>query len=422
MKALVLAGGKGTRLANITHNEIPKPMALMCGKPILEYIIQNLKDNGISDIYLSVGHLHEKIIEYFGDGTRYGVHLQYIIEDQPLGSGGALYYLKNKINDSLFICPGDVIFDIDISRMLAYHKDKGGLITLFVHPNIHPYDSDLIIEDENGRVTELNDKNSERNFYYKNNVNAGILIIEPETLSYFTELKKVNMEHDFVNSFIPLNVVYAYNSPEYIKDIGTKERFELTEKDLKSGLVQAKNLKNKQKAIFLDRDGTINIYKNFIRSVEDIELCPTASEAIKKINKSGYLTIIVSNQPVISRGEASFEEVELMFKKIETLLGHEGCYIDKYYYCPHHPHSGFEGEVKSLKIDCDCRKPKLGLLNKAVKDFNLDLSKCILIGDTDRDMMTAQNAGIKGIKIKSDANEKDWEAETLLDAVNKILG
>lgn len=426
VKALILAGGKGTRLAEITKNVIPKPMVTIDGKPILEHVLTQLKKYGITDIFISVGFLNEKIRDYFGNGEKFGVKIEYIVEDEPLGSGGALFFVKDKITSDLIVCPGDVIFDVNFNRLIDYHKQKNALITLFAHPNLHPYDSDLIITDNEMRVTEINKKNSERNFYYKNLVNAGIFVLSRDTLSYFTELKKVNMEHDFVASFIESNRVFAYKSSEYVKDVGTPERFTAAEKDLKNGVVAAKNTENKQKAIFLDRDGTINEYKGFISDIDDINLLPHVADAIKKINSSEYLAIIVSNQPVIARGECSFDEVNAMFDKIETLLGQQGAYIDGIYYCPHHPHSGFVGEVKELKIKCDCRKPEIGMLKKAEKDFNLDLSKCVMIGDGEIDVKTGKNAGIPTVLVRTGIQEEpsvapDFYADDLLSAVNIFI-
>ena len=426
VKALILAGGKGTRLAELTKNLIPKPMVVIDGKPILERAVMQLKRYGVTDIFISVGYLNEKIRDYFGNGEKFGVKIEYIVENEPLGSGGALFFVKDKIKSDLIVCPGDVIFDVNFNKLIEYHRQKNALITLFSHPNIHPYDSDLIMTDEKMRVTEINKKNSERNFFYKNLVNAGIFVLSPDTLSFFKELKTVNMEHDFVASFIESGRVFAYKSAEYVKDVGTPDRFSATENDLKNGVVSAKNSENKQKAIFLDRDGTINKYKGFITDINEIELLPNVPEAIKKINASGYLAIIVSNQPVIARGECTFHEVNAMFDKIETLLGKSGAYIDGIYYCPHHPHSGYDGEVKELKIKCDCRKPEIGMLRQAEKDFNLDLSKCIMIGDGEIDVKTGKNAGIPTVLVRTGIKEDvsvipDYYADDLLSAVNIFI-
>ena len=126
--------------------------------------------------------------------------------------------------------------------------------------------------------------------------------------------------------------------------------------------------------------------------------------AIRKINEGGYLAIVVTNQPVIARGEVSLEELEEIHNKMETLLGKEGAYLDAIYYCPHHPHKGYEGERPELKIDCDCRKPKPGMLLKAAEDFNIDLSQSWMIGDGENDVKAGINAGCKTVLL-SDNDE-----------------
>ena len=427
MKALILAGGKGTRLHSLTNDEIPKPMAILKGKPILEWSIEKLKENGINSFFISVSHLKEKIINYFGDGSKFGVQIEYLVEDVPLGSGGSLYYLKGKVAGDFIVCSGDVLFDIDVSKMLDFHIKNNSIITLFTHPNLHPYDSDLVITDKENRVLKFDSKNNIRDYYYKNNVNAGFFIVNENALDYFTEIKKVNMEHDFIQALISSGErVFAYKSPEYIKDVGTLDRFKNAENDIDKNIVKKKCLRNKQKAIFIDRDGVINKYKGFIKTASEIELKDKVIDAIKTINRSEYLAIVVSNQPVIARGDSTFEQVDEMFNKIETLLGKEGAYLDGIYYCPHHPHSGYDGEVKELKIECDCRKPKIGMLKQAEVDFNLDLTKCYIIGDSNADIQTGINAGIKQIRVKSEHNEEEkveptYRAENLYEAVNIIF-
>ena len=426
MDALISAGGKGTRLIELTGDVIPKPMAKISGKPVIERAVERLSKYGIKKIYISVGHLAEKITSYLKNGEKWGVEIEYITENEPLGSGGALYYLKGKVNGDFVVCSGDTVFDVDLSKMNAYHKRRKALVTMLTHPNAHPYDSDVIICDRFNRVKGISKKNEHQGFY-PNNVNAGFFIINSKALDYFDQPKKVNLEHDFILSHINQNSrVYAYKSPEYVKDVGSPQRFFNAEKDIERGLVEARNLSKKQKAIFLDRDGTINEYNGFINTPDGLNLVSDACEAIKKINDSGYLAIVISNQPVIARGEATRGQVEEIFNKMQTLLGRGGAFVDGIFYCPHHPKSGFKGEVKRLKKDCDCRKPKIGMLLSAQKRFNLDLSKCVMVGDSELDVLTANNANIPCVKVKSDLKEKATAiptayAETLSDAVAYIL-
>lgn len=401
-----MAGGRGTRIAELFPN-IPKPLIPVAGMPILEREIRSLCAQGFKDIILTVGYLADKIISYFGDGSQFGAKIDYFVEESPLGNAGALFRLREKIGDEPFLLlNADAAFDVDFNRMVAFHQNHGGLVTLFTHPNSHPYDSGLIIADENGHVEKWLAKEDERPQWYDNRVNAGLHVIDPKVLDISLKSLEINKESGYPQGKVDLdrqilkplcgsNLIFCYDSPEYVKDMGTPERFHQVEADYKNGVVQTKNLTNKQKAIFLDRDGTINKYVGFLRNIDDFELIEGVAEAIKLINQSGYLAIVVTNQPVIARGEATWEELNEIHKKMATLLGKEGAYVDGIYICPHHPDKGFEGERPEYKIDCDCRKPKPGLLLQAAKDFNIDLSESYMIGDSRRDVEAGENAGVK---------------------------
>jgi len=426
MKAVIIAGGKGTRLASVTGNVIPKPMVELCGKPILLNIVERLKENGIFEIYITVGYLHEVIMDYFKDGKEFGVKIEYVIENAELGTGGALFFLKDKISEPFVICYADTIFDIDISRMFRFHKQKNADFTLMCKPNNHPYDSDLVLADRNSKVTGLVLKNTSRHDY-RNVVNSGLYIANPSVFYFFKEPVKLAIDRDLIPALVRDGKnVFAYYTSEYMKDVGTPDRLLQGEEELKSGLVHAKNLKNKQKAVFLDRDGVLNVYKGYITHPDQLELYPGVIDAIKKINKSEYLAIVITNQPVLARGDCSQETLDAIFRKLDTELGNQGAFLNKVYYCPHHPDKGFSGEVPALKIECSCRKPRTGMIKQACFDFNLDLSSCVMIGDDNRDLEMAQNAKIPAIFVESEAGTVPKfpvvsRAENLLQAINWFL-
>lgn len=431
MKAVIQAGGKGTRISEITGDVIPKPMLEISGYPILYHQMMNLKKNGITDITVIIGHLGNVIKDYFGDGKQFGLNISYVEEDpeKPLGTAGSLYFLKDKLKENFVFLLADVFIDIDFEKMEQYHIANNADVTLLTHPNGHPFDSDLVVE-EGGVVKAFDYKSNDRTTYnYKNLVNAGVMIFSPSVFKYLTELRKYNYEKDIIVPLINEGKVVSYKSSEYAKDMGTPERYRRVQEDYNSGICDAKNLANKQKAIFLDRDGTINEYVGFLRKEEDFRLIPGVSEAIKKINNSGYLAIVVTNQPVIARGEVTEEELEEIHKKMETLLGLDGAYIDDIYYCPHHPDKGFEGEIPELKKECDCRKPKTGMLEKATREHNIDLSSSIMIGDSTLDIKMAENAGMQSVLLKTGQKGEDGKyevsptliAEDLNDAINKII-
>lgn len=433
MKVVIMAGGKGTRIASI-KSDVPKPMIEICGKPILLWQIENLKACGLTDITLVTGYLGEVIRNYFMDGSNFDVHISYYEEDHPLGTAGALF--KMNLQDDFLLMCGDVIVDVDFNRFIQFHHEHHAWASLMSHPNGHPYDSSLLVTEilppqEKGglpidthRVMKWMNKEDER-LYYKNRVNAGIEIISPELLhetmkSYIPRHPetpdKIDLDRDVLKPNIASGRIFAYDTSEYIKDMGTPDRYHEAEKDILSGKVKARNLSQKQKAIFLDRDGTINKYVGFLTKPEEFDLLPGVAEAIRQINHSGYLCIIVSNQPVIARGDCTFEQLQEIHDKMETLLGQEGAFVDAIYYCPHHPDKGFEGERPAYKIDCNCRKPKPGLLLQAAKDWNIDLSQSYMIGDSERDVEAGNAAGCKqSFFIKTN------EPNALLSIVNKII-
>lgn len=432
MKVVLMAGGRGTRISEL-FPDIPKPLIPIDNIPVLEREIISLRNQGFTDIILTIGYMAEKIQEYFGNGEKWGVNISYFVEEKPLGNAGALFFLDLK--DDFLLLNADAVFDVDFNRMVTFHKQHGGLVTLFTHPNSHPYDSGLIIAREDGKVEKWLAKEDERPEFYKNRVNAGLHVISPKALELSGvnkeeigkeidgKVKKVDLDRQILKPLCGTGTMFCYDSPEYVKDMGTPERFHQVEEDFKKGVVQAKNLKNKQKAIFLDRDGTINKYVGFLRKEEEFELLPGVAEAVKKINKSGYLAVVVTNQPVIARGEVTFEGLETIHKKMETLLGMEGAYLDGIYFCPHHPHSGYDGEVKELKIDCDCRKPKPGMLLKAVEDLNIDLSQSYMVGDGENDIKAGKAAGCKTVLLNTECEYygQDICVGSLKDFVDQYL-
>jgi D-glycero-D-manno-heptose 1,7-bisphosphate phosphatase len=433
MKAVIMAGGRGSRISSV-NSDIPKPLIPIEGKPVLEREIECLRAQGFTDITLTVSHMADQIIAYFKDGSSFGVHIDYYIEKQPLGNAGALFKIYDQLTDDFLLLNADSIFDIDFNRFVEYHRKKGGLATLFTHPNSHPFDSGLIISDKDGSVLQWLTKEDARPTWYANRVNAGLHVLNKKVLSGSNinpdkvgqvcetgNVLKIDLDRDILKPLSGTQKLFCYDSPEYVKDMGTPERYQAVCNDYRLGIVQTKNLKNKQKAIFLDRDGTINKYVGFLTDINQFELLPGIAEAIKKINSSGYLAIVVTNQPVIARGEVTFEELAEIHNKMQTLLGNEGAYLDAVYFCPHHPDKGFPGEVPELKIDCDCRKPKPGMLLKAADDYNIDLSNSWMIGDGKNDIEAGKNAGCKTALIGKENYDQDTSADSLLSCVNHIL-
>lgn len=429
MKCVFMAGGKGTRISSIA-GDIPKPMIKVGGKPILEHEIECLRNQGYFEFIITVGHMGQSIMDYFGDGKKispatqegFGVHIEYYVEQEPLGNAGALFKIKERLTEDFLLLNADVLFDVDVDRFVKRHKDSGAMVTLFTHPNNHPYDSGLIETDEEGRVVSWLTKEETRKGFYKNRVNAGLHILSPKVLDLYENNIYMDLDRQVLKPLAGTGKMYAYDSPEYVKDMGTPERFMAVCRDYSLGIIARKNLRNKQRAIFLDRDGVINKYVGFLTDICEFELLPHVAEAIKKINGFGFLTVIVTNQPVIARGEVTFRQLEGIHNKMEVLLGKEGAYVDRIYFCPHHPDRGYAGEVTELKIDCDCRKPKIGMFARAAAELNIDLEQSWMIGDGENDIRAGNSAGCSTILISDESPDfgQNFTKTSLMDAVDEI--
>ena len=398
IKVVIMAGGKGTRIASV-NSDVPKSMFRIQDKPVLEHQICCLQRQGLCDITLVIGHLGSVIKDYFRGGGRWGVKITYVEETEPLGTAGALFNLKDLLREDFILINGDIIFDICFTPFYNFHVKVGGYATIFAYPNSHPYDSALVVTDSENRVIKWIHREEPRT-WYKNLTNAGLHILSPSVLNPIKGTGTLDLDRDVLKPLISKGLLYAYESPEYVMDMGTPDRFAQVLRDVNSGLVASKNLNNKQKALFLDRDGTINKYSGFLTNIDEFELIEGISEKIRIANRSGYLVIVVTNQPVIARGELSWDELNAIHNKMETLLGREGAYIDHIFVCPHHPHTGYVGEQPEYKVECDCRKPKPGMLLEAAEKYNIDLNLSFMIGDSSSDMEAGKRAGCKCVWTK----------------------
>jgi len=429
MKLVIIAGGKGTRLG---LKDIPKPMVNINFKPLLEYQIILAKKYNIKEIYILSGYLSGVITDYFGDGSKWGVKIKHIIENTPLGTAGALKQLEFELKDRFMVFYGDTIMDINLEDFIEFDtKNYHSIGSIMVHPNDHPDDSDLLEIDNDNKVVVFHSKPHNKSIYYTNLVNAALYILSPKVFKYIETNKMLDFGKDIFPKLIQSKNLFAYKTTEYLKDMGTIDRLKKVEQDLLSGKVKRLNKTYKQKCIFLDRDGVINKEIDNLVNIEEFNLIQGVPEAIKKLNESEYIAIIVTNQPVIAKGFIGEIKLNQIHKKMDTNLGKNGAYIDDLYYCPHHPQKGFIGEVKELKINCECRKPKSGMLKMAAEDYNIDLKKSWIIGDRYADIKAGNKEGCQTILLKTghagnDKNnyknlEADFIFNTLNDAVDCIL-
>lgn len=402
-QAVILAGGKGTRLRE-RLGDLPKPLIDIAGMPLLERQILLAKRYGFDDILILVNYAAQHIIDFCARKDNWGLNIACIDDGEPRGSAGATLAVLDRLDDEFLVIYGDTMLEVDLRRFVDFHHARpDGAATLFVHPNDHPHDSDLVAADEDGGVTAFHPYPHDPDRYYPNLVNAALYCLRKTALEPWRGAPGLL---DFGKDLFPAMLargmrLQAYNSPEYIKDCGTPARLDKVCGDFLSGRIARSSLSEPQAAVFLDRDGAINVDYGYIDRPERFDLLPGVGPAIRRLNRSDYRSVVVTNQSVLARGDCDVAGLTAIHNKMETLLGRDGAYLDRIYYCPHHPDAGFPGEVAELKISCDCRKPRTGMVDRAAAELNIDPARSWMVGDTTSDMMLAKRAGLRSILVET---------------------
>jgi histidinol-phosphate phosphatase family protein len=378
-------------------------MAPILGRPVLEHQIELCRRHGIVRIALLVHYEHEAISKYFGDGRRWGVELVYCIEQEARGTAGALRDALNKMDERFLVLYGDTYVDVDLGSLSASHAASGAVATLLLHPNDHPDDSDLVEIDALMRVVGVHSYPHPDNKVYANLVNAALYVLERDALGAVisADSKSDLAKHTFPSMLSAGMHLHAYITPEYIKDMGTPERLDKVERDIVLGVSERLSSRQLRHAVFLDRDGTLNVEVNHLRSPLQMQLLPGVADAVRSLNRAGLLAVGVTNQPVVARGDVSWADLNRIHAKLDHLLGMGKAYLDRLYVCPHHPESGFKGEVSELKIDCDCRKPHTGMIDRAVRELDIARDCSWLVGDTTSDIRAGKRAGLRTILVRT---------------------
>ena len=426
----ILAGGQGTRLSS-RSGDLPKPMVPIMGKPVLQHQIELCRKFGFINIALLVHHRHEAISKFFGDGSLYGVRIHYEVEETPRGTAGALRDALPTLADRFFVLYGDTFMDVDLRKMWNAHVSSGAVGTILLHPNDHPQDSDLVDIDAQGAVCSILPYPHPPGREVCNLVNAALYVLERVGLEDVTPIEgKADIaKHMFPRMLDLGRCLHGYVTPEYIKDMGTPERLDKVERDFVAGLPERLSTRHLRSAVFLDRDGTLIREVNHLTAPDQLDLLPDVAAAVRRLNRNATLAVVVTNQPVVARGEITIEGLAQVHARLESQLGAEGAFIDGIYFCPHHPDKGFPGEVPELKGPCLCRKPEPGLIDQACRDLSIDRRNSWMIGDTTSDIEAGRRAGIRTILLRtgyagSDAKHAirpDYICPDLPDAVEWIL-
>jgi histidinol-phosphate phosphatase family protein len=416
IRAVIVAGGPGTRARAMTEDRIPKALMPVAGIPIVFRQLAVLEREGVKAVSLLAGHLGSAL--RYGvepEAARLGLDIEVLIEDEPLGTAGCLAALRGRVDEPLLIVYGDMLFDLALRPLLKAHRLRQALITVVAHPNDHPHTSDLLVVGDDSLVSTIIPVGTTPHCDRRNLVPAGIYLAAPEFIDHI----RANECADLIKEVLPRLIgvglrVAAYNTPEYLRDVGTPTRHALAERDVAAGRVEMLSLRRVRPAIFLDVDGVLSeeIGGHGVLRPEVIRLTSQAGAAVGAVNKAGALAIAITNRPQLAKGLITRAQLDAILGRLEALLASDGGVLDRIYFCPHHPLSGFAGEVAELRLFCNCRKPAPGLLLQAARDLPIDMNRSAMIGDSLRDIGAAHLAGLPGYGVRTGYGCRDREAGT----------
>tara|TARA_Y100000389_G_scaffold115772_2_gene112941 strand:- start:11758 stop:12960 length:1203 start_codon:yes stop_codon:yes gene_type:complete len=391
MQAIILAGGFGTRLQKTVKN-IPKPMAPIENKPFLFYLLSYLKSQCFTDIVISVHYLKEQIEQYLGNNFL-GLNIKYAIEEEPLGTGGAILNSLQYIdqNKPLVILNGDTFLEINYQKLVKFYNDNSSDFTIALREIEDSSRYGSVEIDNSNLITNFAEKNIQKNSIY---INGGVYILNSQIFSNYNLAKKFSFEQDFLCKYRESIRPYGFVSKDYFIDIGVPKDYQKAQSEIPK---RAKN-----KALFLDRDGVVNIDHGHVGKIEDFDFMEDIFELCQKAQNAGYLIIIVTNQAGIAKGYYTEEQFLTLNNWMKNEFKKKGIYITKTYYCPYH----IDAKIAKYKKNSEDRKPNPGMILKAIKEFNIDPRKSILIGDKDSDIEAGEKSDLKETILFSDKSLK----------------
>ena len=382
-QAIILAGGQGIRLRPFTDN-LPKPMVSINGKPFLEYLVELLKESGVEEIVMLLGYLPEKITEYFGDGLKFGIRIKYSIGTAEDKTGTRIRNAASLLADKFLLMYGDNYWPMELSKMQSFYNKQGVLASTTVYNNKdglgeYGFENNIAVR-EDGRILFYDKTRQDKR---SNGVDIGFFILNKKVLDFMPK-HNFSFEKEILPKLVNNEQLAGYRTdhPYYsITDIKFLER--------------VKKFLTPKKVIFLDRDGVINKKMpphDYVKKWEEFKFLPGAINALQLLKQNGYEIYIITNQRGISRGLMTEQDLENIHNNMKKELKSNGVELDGIYYCPHDENM------------CECRKPKPGMFFAAAREHFLDLTKSVLIDDSESDIGAGKAIGCKTILITPNQN------------------
>jgi D-glycero-D-manno-heptose 1,7-bisphosphate phosphatase len=389
-QAVILAGGIGSRLRPLTYTT-PKPLVSINGRPFLEYLLELLKRNGISEIVLLLGYRHEKIRDHFGDGSNFGLKIKYSLGDVAFRTGKRIKNAQNLVHKRFMLLYCDNYWPLDLQRLIRFHDRNRVDATVTVYANEDGSTRNNMYVDQSGYVIKYDKSRSDNDL---NGVEIGYYILDEKVINLMPD-DNFSFEKEILPRLIAARQLAGFHTEHKYYSIGSLERLPQTERFLRP-----------KKVVFLDRDGVINRKAPkaaYVRSWREFVFLPGVIQAIALLTKHHYKIFIVTNQAGIARGLMTEQDLKRIHIRMKDELARHDAKIEGIYFCPHGWDEG-----------CKCRKPKAGMFYQAARDHDLDLTKTYFIGDDERDLAAGNAAGCRTFLADSEMSLLRIAKEKLL--------
>jgi histidinol-phosphate phosphatase family protein len=383
-QAVILAGGRGTRLRPLTETR-PKPMVEIHGKPFLEYQIEQLREQGFTKVLLLLGYLPEVVQNYFGDGSRWGIRVDYSLSAVDDETARRLLLARSQLDACFLLLYCDNYWPMQIDKMWARFAASDALAMITVYSNKDGYSRNSVRVGADGYV-EIYDKSCATPGLQ--GVEISYALIDRSVVALLPETN-VSVEEALYTRLAQQRQLLAYVTDHRYYSVGALHRLPLTETFFAG-----------KSTVILDRDGVLNkkpAQARYVRSWSEFEWLPGAKEALRLLKEAGYRVIVVSNQAGVGRGEMTKYALRQIHNLLKSETTEAGGEIEAIYYCPHDWDAG-----------CECRKPAPGMLFQAQRDFSLDLTGTVFVGDDERDALAAERAGCRFARISADQPLIRW--------------
>lgn len=427
-QAVVLCGGKASRLGGIAQS-VPKCLLPIGDLPLLELSVRVLQSAGISRVVLAAGHLGEEVREYCAERTDRDVEFTTALEESPLGTAGAVRSVSDQLDEHFLVVYGDIYLDANFKPLLERHMFTGSLATLLVRSSDHPWDSHLVLADDNGIVSGFS-KPGHHPQLFRNTANCAVFVCSKELLLRYVA---PDARADFFDDVMPrviedggLVTTYRLPEDEFVRDMGTPDRLDRVRRyhDWRQKNHAARVCNRPVSTLFLDRDGTLIQGDTPVRSPSEVKFLPGVLEAMARFHEAGVQCHIITNQPWIARGLLTLDELEDVHDHIRKVIVANGGDVAGFRFCPHHPETHHGDGITELRRACECRKPQSGMIRAVIEESRIELPNCVMIGDSWRDIAVADRCGIRSIQVGKDRSSSPcatiW-SPNLLAAVDTVV-